>query len=342
MSAITKISRTYPRRHRQVVVITGASGGVGRATAREFARHGARVALLARGPERLQGVSREVEAAGGEALAIPTDVADAAQVEAAAEQVEQTWGPIDVWINCAMATVFAPVKQVSSDEFKRATEVTYLGTVHGTKAALKRMLPRDRGRIVQVGSALSYRAVPLQAAYCASKFAIRGFTDALRVELMHDGSKVGLTMVQLSAFNTPQFSWGRTHLSKQPQPMPPIYQPEVAARGIHFAAHANRREVWVGWPAYKAILGNKMLPSLGDRILAREGYGGQLTDQTVGADRADNLYKPPAGDFGTHGRFDDRSRRHSPALWLTMNRNRLLGAAAALTLGALVLRRATA
>ena len=338
MSLTRTNSRSPARRRRQVVVITGASGGVGRATAHEFARHGARVALLARGAERLDGARCEVEAAGGEALAIPTDVADAAQVEAAAEQVEQTWGPIDVWVNCAMATVFAPVKQVEADEFKRATEVTYLGTVHGTQAALKRMLPRDRGRIVQVGSALSYRAVPLQAAYCASKFAIRGFTDSLRVELMHDRSNVGLTMVQLSAFNTPQFSWGRTHLSHQPQPMPPIYQPEVAARGIRFAAYANRREVWVGWPAYKAILGNKLAPTLGDRILAKEGYGGQLTGKRVAKDRPDNLYQSPAGDFGTHGHFDDRSRSRSPALWLTMNRNRLLGIAA-IALGAATLRR---
>lgn len=331
---------TNRRKHRpQIVVVTGSSAGVGRATAIEFARHGARVALLARGPERLQGACRDVRAAGGEPLAIPTDVADAAQVEAAAEQVEQAWGPIDVWVNCAMATVFAPVKDVTTDEFKRATEVTYLGTVNGTKAALKRMLPRNRGSIVQVGSALSYRAVPLQAAYCASKFAIRGFTDALRVELMHDSSKVALTMVQLSAFNTPQFDWGRTHLSKQPQPIPPIFQPEVAARGIHFAASAGRREVWVGWPAYKAILGNKLLPHLGDLILAKEGYSGQITDTPITADRPDNLFEPPPGDFGIHGHFDSRSRTRSPALWLTMNRGPLLGTAAALLLGAVALRR---
>ena len=331
----SKAVNTSHRYRRQIVVVTGSSAGVGRATAIEFARHGARVALLARGPERLQGACQDVKAAGGEPLAIPTDVADA-------EQVEQTWGPIDVWVNCAMATVFAPVKEVTNEEFKRATEVTYLGTVHGTKAALKRMLPRNRGSIVQVGSALSYRAVPLQAAYCASKFAIRGFTDALRVELMHDNSAVALTMVQLSAFNTPQFDWGRTHLSHRPQPIPPIYQPEVAARGIHYAAYAGRREIWVGWPAYKAILGNKLLPSLGDRILSKEGYSGQITDQPLKPDRPDNLFEPPPGDFGIHGRFDSRSRDRSPALWLTMNRGRLLlGAVAALMLGVVATRRLT-
>jgi NAD(P)-dependent dehydrogenase (short-subunit alcohol dehydrogenase family) len=304
----------------EVVVITGSSAGVGRATAHRFARQGARVALLARASKALDGAAQELRDMGCEVLAIPTDVSDAGQVEAAAERIEQELGPIDIWINAAMATIFAPVSEITAEEFRRATEVTYLGTVHGTMSALKRMRPRNRGKIVQVGSALAYRAIPLQSAYCGAKFAIRGFTDALRVELMHEKSKIGVTMVQLSAFNTPQFQWGRTRLPRRPQPVPPIYQPEVAAEGIHYAAHHHRRELWVGYPAVKAILGNGLVPWLADRILAKQGYSGQMDDQPVPADRPDNLFEPVDRDFGTHGRFDDRSHRFSPQLWATTHR----------------------
>ena len=306
--------------HPEVVVITGSSAGVGRATAHRFARDGAKVALLARASKALDGAAQELRDMGCEVLAIPVDVADAEQVEAAAERIEQELGPIDVWINAAMATIFAPVSEITAAEFRRATEVTYLGTVHCTMSALKRMRPRNRGKIVQVGSALAYRAIPLQSAYCGAKFAIRGFTDALRVELMHDKSKVGVTMVQLSAFNTPQFQWGRTRLPRRPQPVPPIYQPEVAAEGIHYAAHHHRRELWVVYPAVKAILGNGLVPWLADRKLASEGYSGQMDDQPVPADRPDNLFEPVDRDFGTHGRFDDRSHRFSPQLWATTHR----------------------
>ncbi|MEO7066275.1 MAG: SDR family oxidoreductase [Rhodanobacter sp.] len=315
----------------EVVVITGSSAGVGRATAQRFARSGAKVAVLARASKALDGAVAELREMGCDVLGIPVDVADAAQVEAAAERIEQELGPIDIWINCAMATIFAPVSEISAEEFRRATEVTYLGTVHGTMSALQRMRPRNRGKIVQVGSALAYRAIPLQSAYCGAKFAIRGFTDALRVELMHDKSKVSVTMVQLSAFNTPQFQWGRTRLPRRPQPVPPIYQPEVAAAGIYYAAHHQRRELWVGYPAVKAIIGNGLVPWLADRILAKKGYAGQMGEQPLPADRPDNLFEPVDHDFGTHGRFDNRSRSFSPQLWATTHRHvvaaGLLGAA---------------
>jgi short-subunit dehydrogenase len=304
----------------KVVVITGSSAGVGRATAHRFAQDGARVVLLARASKALDGAAQEVRAMGCEVLAIAVDVADAAQVEAAAERIENELGPIDIWINAAMATIFSPVSEISAEEFRRATEVTYLGTVHGTMSALKRMRARNRGKIVQVGSALAYRAIPLQSAYCGAKFAIRGFTDALRVELMHEKSQVTVTMVQLSAFNTPQFQWGRTRLPRRPQPVPPIFQPEVAAQGIHYAAHHKRRELWVGYPAVKAIIGNGLVPWLADRILAKEGYSGQMDKEPVSADRPDNLFEPVDRDFGTHGRFDDRSRSFSPQLWATTHR----------------------
>lgn len=278
------------------------------------------MALLARASKALDGAAQEVRAMGCEVLAIAVDVADAAQVEAAAERIENELGPIDIWINAAMATIFSPVSEISAEEFRRATEVTYLGTVHGTMSALKRMRARNRGKIVQVGSALAYRAIPLQSAYCGAKFAIRGFTDALRVELMHEKSQVTVTMVQLSAFNTPQFQWGRTRLPRRPQPVPPIFQPEVAAQGIHYAAHHKRRELWVGYPAVKAIIGNGLVPWLADRILAKEGYSGQMDKEPVSADRPDNLFEPVDRDFGTHGRFDDRSRSFSPQLWATTHR----------------------
>ncbi|HET6806003.1 MAG TPA: SDR family oxidoreductase [Frateuria sp.] len=318
----------------EVVVITGASAGVGRATAHRFARDGARIALLARGSDGLEVAAEEVRRLGGEALPIPVDVSDAEAVEAAAGRVEEELGPIDIWINDAMATIFAPVHSISPAEFRRATEVTYLGTVYGTMAALRRMRERGRGTIVQVGSALAYRAIPLQAPYCGAKFAIRGFTDALRVELMHEKSDVHITMVQLSAFNTPQFQWGRTKLPRRPQPVPPIFQPEVAAKGIHWAAHHRRRELNVGFPAVKAILGNKLFPRLGDRKLVKLGYAGQMGRQPLPQDRPDNLYEAVPDDYGTHGRFDARSKAYSLQLWATTHRG--LVAAGALAAGALL------
>ena len=313
---------------KKTVVITGASAGVGRATARLFGEKGWRVALLARGADGLEAGKKEIERAGSEAMVLPADVADEHAVDEAAARVEREWGPIDVWVNDAMATIFCEFMQVAPEDFRRATEVTYLGTVWGTRAALKRMLPRNRGTIVQVGSALAYRSIPLQAPYCGAKSAIRGFTDSLRSELIHRKSRVHLTMVQLCAFNTPQFDWGRTCMTRQPQPLPPIFQPEVAARGIYFAATHRRREVWVGWPAIKAIVGTRLLPGLGDWILAREAYRGQHTDQPLPAGRKDNLYQPVPGDHGAHGRFDARAKRHSIQLGLTMNRAALVAAAA--------------
>jgi NAD(P)-dependent dehydrogenase (short-subunit alcohol dehydrogenase family) len=318
----------------EVVVITGASAGVGRATAHRFARDGARIALLARGSDGLEAAAEEVRRLGGEALPIPLDVSDADAVEAAAERVEQQLGPIGIWINDAMATIFAPVHDIRPAEFRRATEVTYLGTVYGTMAALKRMRERNRGTIVQVGSALAYRAIPLQAPYCGAKFAIRGFTDALRVELMHERSAIHITMVQLSAFNTPQFQWGRARLPRRPQPVPPIFQPEVAAKGIHWAAHHRRRELNVGFPAVKAILGNKLFPRLADRALVKLGYAGQMGRLPLPADRPDNLYEAVPEDYGTHGRFDARSKATSLQLWATTHRG--LVAAGALAAGALL------
>jgi NAD(P)-dependent dehydrogenase (short-subunit alcohol dehydrogenase family) len=318
--------------HHDVVVITGASAGVGRAVAQEFARHGARLALLARSSQRLDAACKEVRELGGEALPIVVDVADADAVDAAADQVEQTFGPIDIWINSAMATIFAPLHEISADELRRATEVTYLGTAHGTLSALRRMRPRGRGTIVQVGSALAYRAIPLQGPYCAAKFAIRGLTDALRCELLHDGIDIHLTMVQLSAHNTPQFDWGRNRMAKRPQPMPPIFQPEVAARAIHYAAYARRRELISGWPALKAILGNKLVPGLLDRLLARQAWDGQFDRDDADRDRPDNLFDSPPADVGAHGRFDDRAKDSSLQLWLSIHRGPVL-----LAIGLLVL-----
>jgi NADP-dependent 3-hydroxy acid dehydrogenase YdfG len=321
---------------RGVAVVTGASAGIGRATARHFGAQGWRVALLARGVDGLEAAKGEIQAAGGEALVIPTDVARHEEVEAAAARVEREWGAIDVWVNDAMATIFCEFTAISPEDYRRATEVTYLGTVWGTRAALARMLPRNRGTIVQVGSALAYRSIPLQAPYCGAKAAIRGFTDSVRSELIHHKSKVHLTMVQLSAFNTPQFSWGRTCMKKRPQPLPPIFQPEVAAQAIYYAATHRRREVWVGFPAVKAILGTKLIPGLLDRLLASKAYTGQHTDEPLPASRPDNLYAPVPGDHGAHGRFDARSKRTSTQAWLTRHRGGTL-AAGVLALGAAAL-----
>jgi NAD(P)-dependent dehydrogenase (short-subunit alcohol dehydrogenase family) len=305
---------------REVVVVTGASGGVGRAVAHAFAKRGARVGLVARGERGLDGAKREVESFGGEAVVLPTDVSAPAEVEAAAEAVEEHFGPIDVWVNDAMATVFARFTDVTPDEFRRATEVTYLGAVYGTMSALKRMVPRDRGTIVQVGSALAYRAIPLQSAYCGAKFAVRGFTDSVRTELMHDGSNVWITMVQLPAVNTPQFNWCRTKLPDHPQPVPPIYQPEVPAEAVYWAAHHRRRELDVGFSAVKAIFGNKLAPRFADWYLARTGFKSQQIEDMPVDGRPDNLFEPVPEEAATHGMFDGRARSRSYQLWLTTHR----------------------
>lgn len=324
----------------EVVVVTGASAGVGRAVAEEFARYGARVAVLARSRSRLDAVCERLRELGGEGLPIVVDVADADAVEAAAAQVEARLGPIDIWINSAMVTVYAPVDVTTPEEYRRVTEVSYLGTVHGTQAALRRMRPRGRGTIVQVGSALAYRAIPLQSAYCAAKFAVRGFTDALRVELMHDRCPIHVTMVQLSAFNTPQFDWARNKTGECAQPVPPIFQPEVAARGIHFAAYARRREVCVGFPAVKAILGNGIAPWYADRVLARQGYSGQTTGEPR-PPRDDNLDDTVPDRVGAHGRFDDVSRRRSWQLAFTMHRTAIAAIAVGTAAAACFARHAT-
>ncbi len=312
----------------RVVVVTGGSAGIGRAAALAFARNGDQVAVLARGEDRLQDTCRELRAAGATALGIAVDVADAAQVEEAAGRIERELGPITVWVNNAATTVFAPVVDTTAEEFRRVAEVTYLGTVHGTLAALRRMLPRNQGCIVQVGSALAYRSIPLQSAYCASKAAIRGFTDSLRSELIRDASRVRLTMVQLSAFNTPQFDWARNKLPRRVQPVPPIFQPEVAGDAILHASLEPRRELWVGWPAVKSILSTRILPGVGDRLAARMAYDGQQTDEAAPPGQADALMAPVAGDFGAHGRFDDRSRGSS--LQWQLSRHRQAVAAATL------------
>jgi NAD(P)-dependent dehydrogenase (short-subunit alcohol dehydrogenase family) len=321
-------------RRREVVVVTGASAGVGRAIVREFARHGASIGLLARGRDGLEAARQEVEAAGSRALVVPTDVSDDAQVERAADMVERQLGPIDIWINNAMVSVLSPVAQMTAADFRRVTEVTYLGYVHGTMAALARMAPRDRGVIVQIGSALAYRAIPLQSAYCAAKHAVQGFTESLRSELIHDGSRIHVTTVQLPAVNTPQFSWIKTRMPRHPQPVPPIYQPEVIARAVYWAAHHRRREFSVGYPTVKAILGDKLIPGLLDHYLAWVAYDAQQTRQSVRPDRPHNLYDPLPGDRGAHGCFDDAAKTFSPQAWA--NRYRGWLGLAALAVAALL------
>ena len=297
----------------RVIVVTGASGGVGRAVARAFGARGDKVALLARGEVGLEAAAKEVEAAGGAALTVPVDVSEYPAVDVAASRVEAELGPIDIWVNVAFSSVFAPFTEVSMEEFKRTTEVTYLGFVHGTKAALDRMLPRDSGTIVQVGSALAYRGIPLESAYCGAKHAIQGFNESLRCELMHDRSKVRTTMVQLPAVNTPQFDWVLSRLPRHPQPVPPIFQPEVVADAIVYAAeHPRRREYYVGASAVATILGDKVAAGLLDRYLAKTGYDSQQTSEPVSPDRPANLFEPADGaggrDFGTHGSFDRQAR----------------------------------
>ncbi|MBV8585717.1 MAG: SDR family oxidoreductase [Verrucomicrobia bacterium] len=310
------------RNAERVVVVTGGSAGLGRAIARLFASNeGARIGLIARGKDGLEGTKSDLEKLGGKALILPADVADADAVEAAAEQIESELGPIDVWVNDAMTSVFSPVKEMTAAEFKRVIEVNYLGFVNGTLAALKRMLPRNHGHVIQVGSALAYRGIPLQAAYCASKHAIQGFMDSLRSELIHDRSQVIVTMVQMPAMNTPQFDWVKSRLRKRAQPVPPIFQPEIGAQAVLYASHHRRREIFVGMPTVKAIIGNRLFPGLLDRYLAATGFEAQQTEEPEDPNRSFNLYEPVAGDHGAHGRFDNRARTVSPQLWTDLHRN---------------------
>ncbi|MGY1439250.1 SDR family oxidoreductase [Streptomyces reniochalinae] len=328
----------------QVVVVTGASGGVGRATARAFGARGAHVALIARGEEGLARAADDVRDAGGTALPLDVDVSDHTAVDAAAERIERELGPISVWVNVAFSTVFAPVNQVRAEEFRRATEVTYLGFVHGTLAALRHMEPRDEGTIVQVGSALAYRGIPLQAAYCAAKHAIQGFHESLRCELLHAKSGVSVTMVQLPGLNTPQFTWVKSRLPRNPRPVPPVYQPEVAARGVLYAAdHPRRREYWVGGSTVGTLLGDKFAPGLLDRYLALTGFKGQQTDHERAPSQPDNLWKPAdqQHDYGAHGEFDDEASERSYQLWASHHHGLLaaLGTAAAAAAGAAAVAR---
>lgn len=319
----------------RIVVITGASAGIGRAAAIAFGRRGWRVALLARGREGLDGARRDVELVGGQAMTIETDVAEPEQMEAAAERIEAEWGPIDVWVNNAMATIFAPFLKITPGDFRRATEVSYLGAVWGTQAALKRMAERNRGTIVQVGSALAYRSIPLQSPYCGAKSALRGFTDSLRSELIHDGSRVHLTMVQLSGFNTPQFDWGRNLMGRLAQPVGKVFQPDLAGEAIYWAAQHRRRELWVGFPAVQAMLGTRLIPGFLDWLLARRAYDGQKADEPLPSDYRDNLHRAVPGDFGRRGRFTERAVSSSLQYWLSTHRGAAAaaGAAAVLALG---------
>jgi NAD(P)-dependent dehydrogenase (short-subunit alcohol dehydrogenase family) len=317
----------------QTVVVTGASGGIGRASAEAFAARGDRVALLARGEKGLEAAAEGVRRRGGTALVLPVDVADHKQVEEAADRVEAELGPIDVWVNVAFSSVFAPFLEIDPDEFRRVTEVSYLGFVYGTRSALTRMVPRDRGTVVQVGSALAYRGIPLQSAYCGAKHAIQGFNESVRTELLHRKSHVRVTMVQMPAVNTPQFSWVLSRLPRQAQPVPPIYQPEVAAKGVLFAAdHPRRREYWVGGSTAATLAANAVAPGLLDRYLARTGFGSQQTDEPRDPDEPANLWQPADGerghDFGAHGRFDDKSTHRSFQLWASHHHGLLAGLAA--------------
>jgi len=315
-----KSIRMHGHHRSEVVVVTGASAGVGRAIACRFGAQGASVVLLARGLDGLEGAKADVERAGGRALIIRTDVSDDRQVEEAAEQAEQTFGPIDVWINNAMVSVLSPALEMTAEEYRRVTDVTYLGYVFGTLAALRRMVPRNRGVVVQIGSALAYRAIPLQSAYCAAKHAVQGFTESLRSELLHDNSRVRLTTVQLPAVNTPQFSWIRTRMPRHPQPVPPIYQPEVVADAVYWVAHHRRREFAIGYPTVQAILGDKFIPGLLDHYLANVGYEAQQTAVPIDSNRRDNLYEPLPGDYGPRGRFGEQACEYSAQVWANRHR----------------------
>jgi NAD(P)-dependent dehydrogenase (short-subunit alcohol dehydrogenase family) len=308
------------RSQREVVMITGASAGIGRATVQAFARRGAWIGLLARGRERLEDARDEVEKLGGKGLVLVADVADENAVESAAEQLENEFGPIDIWINNAMVSVFSPIIEMKPGEFRRVTEVTYLGYVWGTLAALRRMRPRNRGVIVQVGSALAYRGIPLQSAYCAAKHAVQGFTDSLRCELIHDKKNIHVCIVEMPAVNTPQFTWVKSRLPNKAQPVPPIFQPEVAAEAIVFAATHKRRELYVGFPTVEAIVGNKIAPGFLDRYLARTGFKSQQTDEAKSEGQPDNLWAPAPGNFGAHGEFDRRAHNFSWQFWWDKHR----------------------
>lgn len=328
---------------RRVVAVTGASGGIGRATAVAFARRGDAVALLARGDEGLAAAARDVEAAGGRALVVPVDVAVADEVEQAAGTVEEQLGPLDTWVNVAFSSVFAPFWEISAEEFARTTEVSYLGYVYGTMAALRRMRSRNRGTVVQVGSALAYRGIPLQSAYCGAKHAIQGFHESLRCELLHERSDVHVTMVQMPAVNTPQFSWVLSRLPRQAQPVPPIYQPEVAAKAVLYAAdHPERREYWVGGSTVGTLLANAVAPGLLDRYLARTGFSSQQTDQPRDPDQPANLWEPAdeSRDFGAHGRFDRQATGRSLQLWASQHHGTVLAAAGAAAAGVTAVARA--
>ena len=307
----------------ETVVVTGGTAGVGRATVREFARNGANVAILARGEDRLKATQREVEELGGKALAIPVDVADSKAVEEAAERIERELGEIDIWVNNAFAGIFARFLDVTPEEYERVTAVTYLGQVNGTRAALKRMVPRNRGSVVLVGSALAYRGIPLQSAYCGAKHATQGLLDSVRTELIHDAPGVHISMVQLPGLNTPQFEWIRAKMKGKPRPIGAVFQPEVAARGIYFAAHGNRKEVFVGYPTAQSIWGDKIGSAWLDDYLAKVGFKGQQADEPVSPDRTDNLFDPVPGDFAAHGRFDSEARADSPELWASMHKKQI-------------------
>lgn len=315
----------------EVVVITGASAGVGRATARAFAGRGAHIGLLARGRAGLEAAKMDVQALGGQAVILQADVSDADAVERAAATMEEEVGPIDIWVNNAMCSVFSPVREMTAEDYRRVTEVTYLGYVHGMLAALKRMLPRDRGTIVNIGSALAFRGIPLQSAYCAAKHAIQGFTESLRAELIHDGSGVHVSEVHLPAINTPQFRWVKSRLDRKAQPVPPIYQPELAADAVLLAVDKRRREVWLAKPVFQTILGNRLAPWHVDRKLAAEGYEGQQLEESY-EPRPNNLWEPvdEHEDHGAHGIFDDRALESSPMYWMTKHRALVGGVAAGL------------
>jgi NAD(P)-dependent dehydrogenase (short-subunit alcohol dehydrogenase family) len=321
-----------PSARPEVVVITGASAGIGRAATQEFARHGAHIALLAREPGRLEDARAEAERLGARAIAIVADMADQAQVQAAADQVERELGPIDIWVNNAMATIFAPFAEIAPDDFRRVTDVTYHGFVWGTMAALKHMRPRNHGVIVQVGSALAHRSIPLQSPYCGAKHAIKGFTQSLRTELEHDNSQVHVTLVDMPGVNTPQFDWCKTTLRRHPKPMGACYEPEVAARAIYWAAHARRAEIYVGYPTALTVVAEKFVPRLLDRYLARKGIAGQQTAAPISPDRPNNLWQPVPGPYGARGSFGHGAHMHSAQLWATTHRSWLLAAGAGLGL----------
>jgi short-subunit dehydrogenase len=326
----TTIASRRTHTSRRVAVVTGASAGVGRATARALAERGWSLGLLARGEDGLKAAADEAERAGVRALVLPIDVSDAGAVASAADAVEEELGPIDAWVNCAMASVFGCFVDVPLEDFRRVTEVTYLGYVHGTRAALDRMRPRDRGVIVQVGSALAYRSIPLQAAYCGAKHAVQGFTESIRTELLYERSGVRICEVHVPALNTPQFRWVKSFLPNEAQPVPPIYQPEVAADAVAWIVEHPRREMWVGASTVGTAIANRIVPGLLDRYLGRTGVRSQQTDEPLDRDRPFNLYEPVAGDHGAHGVFDDRAIRTSPQLWLSKRKRVVTGVALAL------------